>query len=141
MDKWSQQLRQHSVAIISLVVALSSLAYNTWRNEQTEANRNVRAAGIELLLALGELERVVFLSHYDKDQIRGNPRSGWAYALTIADLATLTDEPAIQSSHALLAAWRTNWERLGVDDVAVNAISDNIDRQRTDMLAVLAALD
>ena len=141
MNKWSQQLGQHSVAIVSLVVALSSLAYNTWRNEQTEANRNVRAAGIELLIALGELERVTFLSHYDKDQVRGNPRSGWAYVLTIADLATLTDEPAIQSSHALLAAWQANWEGLGVDDAAANSISKTIDRQRTDMLAVLAALD
>ena len=141
MDGWSQQIRQHSVAIISLVIALSSLAYNTWRNEQTEANRNVRAAGIELLLTLGELERVVFLSHYDQDQVRGSPRLGWAYALTIVDLAALTDEPAIESSHALLAAWRTNWDGLGVDDDAAKAISENIDQQRADMLAVLAALD
>lgn len=141
MDTWTQQIRQHSVAIISLAVALLSLAYNTWRNEQTEANRNVRAAGIELLIALGELERVAFLSHYDKDQVRGNPRSGWAYVLTIADLATLTDEPAIQSSRDLLAAWQANWEGLGMDDAAAIAISKNIDRQRTDMLTVLAALD
>ena len=59
-------MRQHSVALISLAIALSSLAYNTWRNEQTEANRNVRTAGIELLLKLGELDRVVFFSHYDR---------------------------------------------------------------------------
>jgi len=141
MNSWTQQVSRHSVAIVSLIVALSSLAYNTWRNEQTEANRNVRTAGIELLLALGELERVVFLRHYDKDQDRGNPRSGWAYALTIADLATLTDKPAIQSSQALLAAWRENWDGLGVDDNAADVISEHIDRQRRDMLAVLATLD
>ncbi len=72
VDTFKNQMRQHSVALISLVIALSSLAYNTWRNEQTEANRNVRAAGIELLLKLGELDRVVFFSHYDKDEVRGN---------------------------------------------------------------------
>ncbi len=67
VDTFKNQMRQHSVALISLAIALSSLAYNTWRNEQTEANRNVRAAGIELLLKLGELDRVVFLIHYDRD--------------------------------------------------------------------------
>jgi len=85
------QIRQHSVALISLAIALGSLGYNTWRNEKTEANRNIRTAGIELLMKLGELDRVVFFSHYDKDTVRGNPRSGWAYVLTIRDLAALTD--------------------------------------------------
>lgn len=141
MHNWAQQISRHSVAIISLVVALSSLAYNTWRNEQTETNRNVRAAGIELLVALSELERVVFLSHYDKDMIGGNPRSGWAYALMIVDFASLTDEPAIESSQALLAAWRANWDGLGKDDGAANTISEHIDQQRKDMLFVLAELD
>lgn len=141
MEKLSEQIKRHSVALISLVVALSSLAYNTWRNEQTEANRNVRVAGIELLLALGELERVVFLSHYDNDAIRGNPRSGWAYVLTIVDLAALTDEPAVGSSRALLGAWQKNWSGLGGDDAAAEIISEHIERQRRDMLAVLAALD
>lgn len=141
MTSWKEQLKRHSVALISLVVALSSLAYNTWRNEQTEANRNVRTAGIELLLKLGELEQIVFFSHYDRDQVRGNPRAGWAYALTIVDLASLTREPAIASSTALLDAWRENWDGLGSDDAAERAISEHIDRQRADMLAVLASLD
>lgn len=141
MNRWSKQLKRHSVALISLAVALSSLSYNTWRNEKTEANRNVRTAGIELLLALGELERVVFFSHYDRDEVRGNPRSGWAYVLTIADLAALTEEPAVESSRALLSAWQDNWAGLGMDDDAEKVISDHIDRQRSDVLAVLSALD
>ena len=70
------QLRQHSVALISLVIALSSLGYNTWRNEQTEANCNVRVAGIELLLKFGELDQVVFFSNYEQETERGNRRSG-----------------------------------------------------------------
>jgi hypothetical protein len=135
------QISRHSVALISLIVALSSLAYNTWRNEQTEANRNVRAAGIELLLKLGELDRVVFYSHYDRNRERGNPRSGWAYALTIRDLASLTHEPAISSSTALVETWQQNWPGLGSDDLAASSISDSIDRARNDVLAVLADLD
>jgi hypothetical protein len=127
--------------LISLIIALSSLAYNTWRNEQTEENRNVRTAGIELLLKLGELERVVFYSHYDRDSERGNPRSGWAYALTIRDLASLMHEPAISSSNELIGSWQKNWSGLGSDDVAASSISDSIDRARTDVLAVLVNLD
>ncbi len=134
-------MRHHSVALISLAIALSSLAYNTWRNEQTEANRNVRTAGIELLLKLGELDRVVFFSHYDKDEIRGNPRSGWAYLLTIMDLAALMSEPPVSSSADLFRFWNENWSSLGKNDVSADVISAGIDQLRSDVLSVLAALD
>jgi len=135
------QIGRHSVALISLAVALSSLAYNTWRNEQTEENRNVRAAGIELLLKLGELDRVVFYSHYDNDETRGNPNSGWAYALTIRDLGALMNEPAKSSSVELIGIWQRHWSGVGSDDLAASSISEGIDQTRTDVLAVLAALD
>ena len=141
MNMFKSQMRQHSVALISLAIALSSLAYNTWRNEQTEANRNVRTAGIELLLKLGELNRVVFFSHYDKDEIRGNPRLGWAYALTIRDLVVLTSEPAVSSSADLLRVWNENWSGLGKNDASADLISAGIDQLRNDVLSVLAALD
>ena len=141
MNTIKSQVSRHSVALISLIIALSSLAYNTWRNEQTEENRNVRTAGIELLLKLGELDRVVFYSHYDRDHDRGNPRSGWAYALTIRDMGSLMHEPAISSSTALIDTWRENWSELGSDNRAASRISDSIDRARNDVLAVLAALD
>lgn len=141
MNTIKSQISRHSVALISLMIALSSLAYNTWRNEQTEENRNVRTAGIELLLKLGELDRVVFYSHYDRDRERGNPRSGWAYALTIRDLASLMHEPAISSSTALIETWQQNWSGLGSDDLAATRISGSIDQARNDVLAVLADLD
>jgi len=73
------QVHRNAVALISLVVALSSLGDNTWRNEQTEANRNERQAAFEVLLKRGELQRVVFHSHYDSGEDMGNPRTGWAY--------------------------------------------------------------
>ena len=141
MSSFRSQLRQHSVALISLAIALSSLAYNTWRNERTEANRNVRTAGIELLLKLGELDRVVFLSHYDKDEVRGNPRSGWAYVLTARDLAALTKEPAISSSVRLIAIWNERWPDLGEKNESAELISGGIDQLREDVLEVLAELD
>ena len=141
MNTIKSQISRHSVALISLIIALSSLAYNTWRNEQTEENRNVRTAGIELLLKLGELDRVVFYSYYDQDQERGNPRLGWAYALTIRDLASLMHEPAISSSKEMFATWELNWSKMGSDLKSNKNMSDSIDQARNDVLAVLANLD
>ena len=145
MAAFTEQLRRHSVALISLTVALTSLAYNTWRNEQTEANRNVRAAGIELLLALGELEQVVFFLRFDAEAERATPREGWAYILTTRDLAKLTDEPAMTAVDGLFAAWSDGWELLGSDGDAADAASDRIsaaiDDARSSTLTVLAELD
>ena len=61
------QLKRNTVALVSIIIAVSSLSYNTWRNEKTEENRNQRLASFEVLLKLNELQQVIFYSHYDKD--------------------------------------------------------------------------
>ena len=141
MSSFLEQVRRNSVALISLVVAISSLGYNTWRNELTEQNRNIRYAGFETLLTLGELQRVVFYSHYDKDSEKGNPRTGWASVLQIRDLSQVLPKPMPTSAKALLNAWENNWEGLGHDDNSANAISKAIDNTRDQVLGALAALD
>ncbi len=141
MTSFIDQVRRNSVALISLAVALSSLSYNTWRNEQTEYNRNIRVAGIELLLKLGELEKVVFFAHYDRDSQAGSPRAGWAHALTVRDLGSLTPEPARSSTVSLVEVWQQNWSGLGTSDDAASKISDSIDKARSEVLGVLAELD
>ncbi len=140
--RFLDQLKSNAVALISLVVAVSSLGYNTWRNEQTEHNRNVRAAGFEVLLGLGDLQRIVFVNFYDDDAITGNPRLGWAYVLDIRDLAMLMPSPMPESADQLFATWETHWR--GLDSKAADseaAISAAIDRTRSDVVAVLTALD
>ncbi|MDH3303608.1 MAG: hypothetical protein OEM50_00145 [Gammaproteobacteria bacterium] len=52
-----EQLRRNAVALISLVVAITSLGYNTWRNEASEHNRNQRLLSIEVLPNAGELQQ------------------------------------------------------------------------------------
>jgi len=42
------QLRHNFVALISLAIAITSLSYNTWRNEHSEGNRNKRFAAFEI---------------------------------------------------------------------------------------------
>lgn len=141
MNNFKAQLQQYSVALISLAIALTSLGYNTWRNEQTEANRNVRAAGFELLLKLGELEQVVFFNHYDKDAQRGSPRAGWAYILTIKDLGVLSGELISQSCNGLVTNWQAHWQNLGKNDRAVEIILQSIDQTRALVLDGLNQLD
>lgn len=141
MPTLREQLRRHSVALISLAVALTSLGYNTWRNEQTEANRNVRTAGIELLLVLGELEQVAFFLGHDQASGRGNPREGWAYVLTARDLASLTAEPAQTAVGTLFVTWEADWAKLGADKAARDRLSGAIDDARESTLSVLASLD
>lgn len=136
-----QQLRNNLVALISLVVALGSLGYNTWRNERTEHNRNVRTATFELLTKLAELERVVYLAQYDRDTAGGNPRTGWSYVLVIRDFAAVVPAPVPAKAAQLQKVWGESWEGLGMEDeVSVNRIDDAIGSLREASLAMLQAL-
>jgi hypothetical protein len=122
-------------------VALGSLSYNTWRNERTEHNRNVRTATFELLTKLAELERVVYLAQYDRDATGGNPRTGWTYVLVIHDLAAVVPAPVPAKADQLQKVWAENWEGLGKEDeVSVNHIDDAIASLREPSLAMLKAL-
>ena len=134
------QIRNNLVAIISLTVALSGLGYNTWRNERSELNSNVRTAGFEVLTEVGALQRVVFFAHYDRDPGHGNPRTGWAHVLTIHDLSQVIPAPVPEQADRLKEAWGQHWDRLGESDASVTAINDAIDDYRLAILATLRTL-
>ncbi len=135
-----QQIRTNLVAIISLMLALLSLSYNTWRNEVTEHNRNVREAGFEVLVTLGELHEIIFFLHYDKDAVRGNPRLGWTKVLLVNDLATIM--PGVtESADSLSETWEADWAALGQDQRAVERISRAVDEVRASTLHALSLLE
>ena len=141
MTSIRQQLRDNAVALISLAVAISSLGYNTWRNERTEHNRNLRTAAFEVLMRAADLERVTFLAQYDRDRNAGSPRAGWTDVLAIRDLATLVPGRVAAEADELLKVWGQNWEGLGKDDeTAVNRIDDAVGRLREASLATLRSL-
>jgi hypothetical protein len=143
IDSLKEQVRRNAVALISVFIAVSSLSYNTWRNELTEYNRNQRLVSIEVLLKLEELQELVFYIHYDQDtESKGNPRSGWAIVLTIRDLAQILEQPVPESAAALYSAWNSNWSGLGnPDDIGADAILESIQDFRDDTLALLQMLD
>jgi len=136
------QLRRNAVALISLVIAVSSLSYNTWRNEKTEDNRNQRFAAFEILLKLGELQQVVFHHHYDMDvSDKGNPRTGWSYVLTVRDLTRVLNPPLPGTADKLLTTWSENWEGLAENTANVDFIMGSIDEMRSETLQLLDSLE
>jgi hypothetical protein len=141
MPTLREQIRNNAVALISLVVALASLGYNTWRNERTEHNRNIRTAAFEILIKLAELERVAFLAHYDRDANAGNPRIGWTQVLVIRDLSDVVPERVPTQAAVLQKVWGENWEGLGhEDDTAIDRIDDAINELRRATLETLRSL-
>ncbi len=141
-NSFKEQVRRNLVALISLVVAITSLGYNTWRNEQSEYNRTQRLVAIEALLKLGELQQLVYHNHYDRDTTnKGNPRTGWTLVLTIRDISTILDDPLPESAESLRVIWGENWSALGSSTAAKDAIEDRIEALRGEILVMLRALD
>lgn len=137
-----EQLRRNTVALISLVVAITSLSYNTWRNEQSEENRTQRLVAIEILLKLGQLQQLVYHNHYDGDvEHKGNPRTGWTLVLTVRDISQILPAPLPEAAESLRVTWGQNWRALPDSTESKDAIEDGIESLRSDTLAMLQALD
>jgi hypothetical protein len=135
------QVRRNAIALISLLLALTSVAYSTWRDERTERNRNIRSATFQILTRLADFERVVFLAHYDRDRANGNPRIGWTDVIVIHDLSTVAPAPLESRASELTEAWRNNWEQLDSDDEAsVQHIEAAVEQLRLATLATLRSL-
>jgi hypothetical protein len=135
------QIRNNKLAIISLLVAFMALSYNSWRNELSEQNRNIRQAGFEMLVHVAELQRITYLAHYDKDLVEGNPRKGWSEVLILKDLAHLMPDSAHMGTTELADVWGQNWQGLGKQDESVALIDTALDGLRADILEALAELD
>ena len=141
-NSFMNQIRRNAVALISIIIAVSSLSYNTWRNEKTEDNRNQRLASFEVLLKLNELQQVIFHNHYDKDHLdKGNPRTGWAYVLTIRDLSRVLQPPLPATADELLTVWTDNWNELTEKQTSVDLITGKMDNVRHETLMLLESLE
>lgn len=152
-----QQIHRNAVALISLFIAISSLAYNTWRNETTEDHRNIRYAAFRVLEDLGELQQVVdyryyylpFDGHAGREgelRIRGFGNVGMVH-----DLMLLMPDPAPAVGRQLNEQWLANFDDLdeldsdGRHTEAASASEQNltavIGQAREAVLGVLSGLD
>ncbi|MBA2352705.1 MAG: hypothetical protein ACR2FI_09900 [Burkholderiales bacterium] len=134
------QLKAHSVAIISLVVALSGLAYNSWRDAVVEENHSIRIAAFEVLKNLGELQLIADYAHYQKDRALGNPITGWGRVALIRDLSRVIPAPAPKAADRLLQIWQENWELLEDDAAAAGRVNAQIAETREAVMLALQRL-
>ena len=126
-----EQIRRNSVALISLVVAISSLAYNTYRNELSEANRTTRQAGFEIISELSKLQQVMLFARYDVEDPRGETTVGWSHVLTIRDLSFAMPENIQQQAEKLFTSWQKHSRRISApDDKSYKLIDKEIDETK-----------
>ena len=139
-------MRRNLVALISLAVAVTSLGYNTWRNEASEHNRNQRLIAIELLSMIGEMNQAVLEAGYGPDVSAGiHRRKAWAMAATINDLAMVAEGNVAAEAQNLVDTWATQSSRLRVNksetDDATAVMYDALDRVRAATHDVLRSLE
>jgi|GEM_PF-2077215 len=141
------QLTQHSVALISLLVAVLALTLNTERANTSEHQRTTRDASFRVLFELSQLQLLVDEAHYGSAEQRRQPISGWARVNYMRDLATLIPEPAPEALESLYVTWGQQVGRLGeLADPEASlqanvAISDGVQRARVSVKRVLIELD
>jgi len=140
--RFRDQLQRNAVALISLAIAITSLGYNTWRNEASEYNRNQRLISIEVLRNVGQLQQVIFHNVFEMDKgDKGNLRTGWVYVLAIKDLTALLDGAVPDSGTALWRVWETQSERLKPHNDSYQSVKEALDAVRADTNALLQSLD
>jgi hypothetical protein len=135
-----QQFQRNALALCSLAVAVSALSYNSWRNESSERNRNVRSAEFEMLKNLGEVQQIIDFAHLRHDAARGDLTLGLSRVLLIRDLGTLTPKPVEECSEKLLASWVKHGDQLATSDDAAAALSEEVLNARRTVLASLQSL-
>jgi hypothetical protein len=136
-----QQIHRNLLAIISLVVAMSALGYNTYRNELTEENRNIRSAGFSMLQELSELQLLIDYAHYDKDTVKGNPISGWGHLLYLKDMSYLVSGEVVIETEGLIGIWSQEWETVRDDGVSNQRVTEAINKLRVQVRRTMASLD
>jgi hypothetical protein len=106
-----QQIHNNAVALISIFIAVAALGYNTWRNETTEEQRNVRHAAFRVLEELGDVQEIVdsryyYLAFQREIASEGELRiRGFGSVAMIRDLMMLMPEPGPAAGNALHESW------------------------------------
>ncbi|MFK7957188.1 MAG: hypothetical protein AB8B96_13920 [Lysobacterales bacterium] len=142
----SDQIQRNAVALISLFIALCSLGYNTWRNETTETQRNVRQASFELIEHLEQFQSVVNAMVYPTPRRVELWVDGWGEVKACQTLSTLLPAPIPDTLDTLVAEWSQSVDVLRGDNRSSAQTADiqltaSVDRARNAVLDVIQALD
>lgn len=152
-----RQIHNNAVALISIAIAISALAYNTWRNETTEEQRNVRHAAFRVLEDLGAVQEVVdsryyYLAFGSEIAAEGELRiRGFGSVALIRDLMSLMPPPGPRAGGTLHQLWLDHFNALDQLDAggqhsqaateAEHELTQAISRARAAVLKVLRDLE
>jgi hypothetical protein len=137
----AHSVRRNLVALISLTVALCGLGYNTWRNESTEAHRNVRQAAFVMLEQLGELQLLVDQRFFGGRRDDANRINCWGRVAMLRDIGVLVSPATAMRSTELAATWEAQLVLLDAGDAdAEKAVSASIMSARAQVMNDLVAL-
>lgn len=140
LDSFKTQVRRNLVALISLTVAVSSLAYNTWRDEKTEIQRNTRLAAFELVETLGEFQQLVNRMTYGGEYSTQIHIDGWGKAELIQALSPLVSTEVEIEGEALFSLWEaeaTHLEGWGHEDVSSQRQAQNSEKRISEQIMQL----
>ncbi len=152
-DSIASQFRRHSVALISLAIAVVSLGYNTWRNETSELHRNWRQAAFQVTVEVNELQQIVLYRRYffGREEHPFIPMQdaqtwigGWGKATSIRDLTSLLPEPLPERGQVLFETWQKHAGNLDQRNEnaqeAETALLESIDLTRQAILDLIQQL-
>lgn len=136
-----EQIRTNAVAIISLVVALSGLGYNTWRNEASEANKNIREAGLFMMKELTELQEVVLYARFDSDDDRTDIKTGWSHVLAVKDLSYAMPSEVQNDALMLSDVWKQHASGISSNQPeSYKEVDESIDEIKKQIVSAINAL-
>jgi hypothetical protein len=118
-----QQMQNNLLAIISLVMAIAALSYNSWRNEQSEENRNYRAAGFEIMREAAKLQLIVDTATYSPNPSKKDAIQGWVSVNLILSLSQLMSNDIEKKAVLLKQSWTSNWSSLYKGELANQQIT------------------
>lgn len=100
-----RQFRANWLAFVSLAIAVFGLLYNTWRNETTEHQRNVREAAFFTIQRLTDFQSAVNQVVYRDGCERGLHIEAWGHLQAIETLSNILPDDAMADSRALKTVW------------------------------------
>jgi len=120
---FKQQLQKNLVAVISVMIAILALSYNSWRNELSEDNRNVRAAGFEIMRESARLQYFIDSTTYSESANDGDVIQGWVSINLILSLSKLMSPKIHERASNLKNVWTSQWSTLATDNNANEAVT------------------
>ena len=113
------------LSVLSLTIAITALSYNSWRNELSEQNRNIRFSGFEIIKESAHLQLVLDQLTYsdNKNNQASITIEGWVKIRLIQSLSYFMSPQVKLKADNLFNVWEEHSELLG------NRVFDNIGRE------------